>query len=342
MTVLADRFLKMNNRVIIAAADSLLPFFRSELPGVTCISFPGFKPRYSGVFPQYLVLFLQIPMLLYHSVREHFMLRKIIHDFCVDIVISDNRFGLWNKSVKTVYVTHQIRIPFPKFLRVFEFIGIFLHREIIRKYSYCFIPDLPGEINISGRLSHGLRLPLNTMYTGLLSRFAGLGTHEKTKIPDNDYTVLILSGPEPLKTLFENKLTSIFKDKDEALVILEGRPGTGSGISSTGKIIKYGHLPSHEMRDILKGSRSIITRGGYSTIMELITLGCSALLIPTPGQTEQEYLSDYLSAKGWFTTIVQNRFDRFTEIPANIQTLPDIINESKILLEKALDEVLKD
>ena len=111
------------------------------------------------------------PLLLFHIFREHFRLKRIISEYSIDIVISDNRFGLWNRKIKTVYITHMPLIPFPKPLQFLEFIGISLHRVIIRKYSFCFIPDLPGEINVTGRLSHGIRLPDNVRYIGILSRF---------------------------------------------------------------------------------------------------------------------------------------------------------------------------
>jgi hypothetical protein len=75
--------------------------------------------------------------------------------------------------------------------------------------------------------------------------------------------------------------------------------------------------------------------------MELISMNCTALLIPTPGQTEQEYLAEYLSGKGWFTALQQKYIDKGITFPAHKSKLPaGIIEESRELLEKSLDELL--
>ena len=171
MIPLARKLREMNNNIIIGSGEEHLALFRNEVPGLSYIKFTGFKPGYSSFLPQYLTLLLKTPLLLYHIIREHFRLKKIIREHSIDIVISDNRFGLWNRNITTVYITHMPLIPFPKSLRFLEFIGILLHRAVIKKYSLCFIPDLPGELNVSGRLSHRIKLPDNVRFTGILSRF---------------------------------------------------------------------------------------------------------------------------------------------------------------------------
>jgi predicted glycosyltransferase len=117
---------------------------------------------------------------------------------------------------------------------------------------------------------------------------------------------VILSGPEPQRGILRQKLTAIFKDKVPVTVMLEGKPDMENVAVTSGNITFINHLLTGEMKEMISGSQSIITRSGYTTIMELISLNCSALLIPTPGQTEQEYLAEYLSKKGWFFTLRQN------------------------------------
>ena len=92
--------------------------------------------------------------------------------------------------------------------------------------------------------------------------------------------------------------------------------------------------------DLISGSDLIITRAGYSTIMELVSLKCSAVLIPTPGQTEQEYIASMLSDKQWFSFIPQNELNdkvHFDHIPAD--WCGEIIKQSRELLDKALKEL---
>jgi UDP-N-acetylglucosamine:LPS N-acetylglucosamine transferase len=228
----------------------------------------------------------------------------------------------------------------PEKLKYFEWIGLLFHRFFIKRYSFCFIPDLPGELNVSGRLSHTVKLPENTRFIGILSRFTGyLTSHEnKTGFPHN---TLILSGPEPQRSIFRKKIVEVLKQREPSTVVLEGKPGGAAEAKETGNIISYNHLPSNGMLKIILESGSIVTRSGYTSIMELISLNCSALLVPTPGQTEQEYLAAYLSEKGWFTTVSQKNINDGLTLPAKKALWTnEIIDESKKLLEKALDELL--
>ncbi len=340
MIPLASRLLMMNNRVFIGAGEKHLSLFRSEIPGLTYIDFPGFSPGYSKWLPQYLALLLKTPLLLYHIIREHYRLKKIISENAIDIVISDNRFGLWNKKVKTVYVTHLPVIPLPKYLFFLEFTGIILHRAIIKRYNFCFIPDLPGDLNVSGRLSHGIRLPLNVRFIGLLSRFADIVSDEKKNPAGFPHNTIILSGPEPQRSILKQKLVDLLKDKEPLSVFLGGRPDKNTGIECKNNLIFYNHLPAPEMKTVITGSNSIITRSGYTTIMELISLNCSALLIPTPGQTEQEYLARYLQKKGWFTFLPQNKIIEGLPLqPLMPHWKNEIMEQSNRLLEKALREL---
>lgn len=200
---------------------------------------------------------------------------------------------------------------------------------------------MEGAPNISGRLSHELELPDNVRYIGILSRFTRDEKEDKPAY-GNPYCTVILTGPEPQKGLLQNKLTEILGSKEKPCVILEGKPGTEQSSRQYGNITFISHLSSDEMKDLIQNSEIIITRSGYTTIMELISLRKSALIIPTPGQTEQEYLALYLSEKGWFTTCRQKDLDNATDISIPEAKWPaDIMEESDRLLEKALSELLK-
>lgn len=332
----------MNNNVIIASGKEHLSLFRNELPGFSYINFPGFKPGYSRFLPQYFYLLFKIPVLLYHIIAEHHKLKKIISEYAVDILISDNRFGLWNKKIISVYVTHMPLIPLPKPLKFMESVGVLLHRQVIKKYSLCFIPDLPGDLNLSGRLSHGIKLPDNVRYIGILSRFA-LPEQSLNENPVKfQHNTVILSGPEPQREILKQKLITILKDKEPPTVMFEGKPGKSGEISRNGNITFYNHLPSFRMKEMITGSESIITRSGYTTIMELVSMNCTALIIPTPGQTEQEYLAEYLSEKGWFYTISQNKIKAGISLcPGKMVWQGEINRQSSILLTEALNELLE-
>jgi hypothetical protein len=269
-------------------------------------------------------------------------LKRLITENNIEIVISDNRFGLWNRNIVSIYVTHMPLIPLPKKLRFLEPFGVFLHRMIMNKYTYCFIPDLPGEINLSGRLSHGLKLSDNVRFIGILSRFIGAGTNNVKSESSFRYAI-ILSGPEPQKEILKQKLINLLKERKFSTIILEGKPREGSVTRISDNFTFCSHLPSQNIKDLIETSENIITRSGYTTIMELVSLGRSAMIIPTPGQTEQEYLAEYLSKKEWFETMSQNDI-KSNLSSANVQQMPvEFINaQSLILSEKALKEILDD
>lgn len=343
MIPLVRKLREMNHNIIIGSGEEHLSLFRYEIPGLTYINFPGFKPGYSRFLPQYLSLLFKIPILLYHIIKEHSGLKKIIEKYAVDIVISDNRFGLWNMNVTSVYVTHMPLIPLPKFLKLLEPAGVLLHRMIIRKYSFCFIPDLPGDMNLSGRLSHGIKLPDNIRYIGILSRFINLEQIPKENQVSFHHNTVILSGPEPQREILKQKLITILKNQEPNTIMFEGNPGKSGVSAQDGNIMFYSHLPAVRMKEIIEESDSIITRSGYTTIMELVSLNCTALIIPTPGQTEQEYLAKYLSEKGWFYTVSQGEIKDRISLRARQGTWQNEINtQSCILLDLALKEMLKE
>jgi uncharacterized protein (TIGR00661 family) len=340
MIPLALKLKEMNHNITIAGNKDCLALFRKETKGFNLIMFSGFTMRYSRYFPSYVTILVRLPLLIYHSFREHFKIKNLIAENKIDIIISDNRFGCWNNSVKSVYVTHQLRILFPFPFRFIEPLGIAFHRGIIKKYDSCFIPDFPGEINISGDLSHNMILPPNVRYIGLLSRFvSGSNTPKKNKdsIP---YITIILSGPEPQKSILRKKLIDLLKLTSLKAFVFEGKPGIENKNEKDIRIISMNHLPLIQMRDIITGSKNIICRAGYTTIMEMMSLKQTALLIPTPGQTEQEYLAGYLSRKGWFSFASQNENNILSLLSDNKSRFPDnLLATGEELLSKALIEL---
>jgi UDP-N-acetylglucosamine transferase subunit ALG13 len=342
MIPMARKLLEMNQNVFIASGVDHLNLFRAEVPGLTYIDFPGFKPGYSRHLPQYITLLFKTPLLMFHIAMEHRRLKAIIRDYSIDVVISDNRFGLWNRRVRTAYITHMPRIPFPKPFQFLEFIGVGLHRLIINRYSFCLIPDLPGEKNLTGRLSHGIKLPGNVRYIGILSRFPVKDKPIIGNMAGLPHNTVILSGPEPQKSIFRERILSLFTHSEILTLILEGKPGKGNEIVISGKSAFSNHLQSSEMQQVIRSGEKIITRAGYSTIMELVSLNKSALLVPTPGQTEQEYLAYYLTLKGLFSSCPQKKLKPGLLINNTDAAFPANINEeSNALLEKALGELLE-
>jgi hypothetical protein len=164
--------LKAKKEVIIAAEGFPLQFLKKEFPALKTIEFKGISIKYSPSNSQIWAIIRQLPKIIIAIFKEHSVLKKIVKQFDIQVVISDNRFGLWNKKIKTIYITHQISV---KISNRFEFpnkIAYYLHCRIIKKYSECLIPDFEGEENLSGALSHKYPLPENAHFVGILSRFS--------------------------------------------------------------------------------------------------------------------------------------------------------------------------
>lgn len=339
---LARRLKSMGHNVIIGTGSDHISFLRAEMPEMDYILFPGFRIRYSGKLPQYLIIMLKIPVLIYYSIREHYQLKKIIRDHSVDIVISDSRIGLWNSKIKSVIIVHFPGVPVPASLKIFEKPLFIISRLIIRRFTYCYIPDIEGEENLTGKLSHNLDLPSNARFIGILSRFSKYAYGDPSIIKKYHFMV-ILSGPEPQREILRNKLTGLLSSAGLSTVILGGDPSSAHKEIITGNIVYINHLPEKELAELILGSDIIITRSGYTTIMELVSLNKSAIIIPTPGQPEQEYLARYLSDKGLFLAVNQSEISNLSDLEIPVINQAELIREqSDRLMEKAITELLEE
>jgi len=334
------RLLSERHTVIIAAYSASFHLLKKEFPTLQLLYFPSFDIKYSKFRNQILKILLQAPQIIYHIVLEHKEVDKIIKKNKIDIVISDNRFGLWNKGVKTVYITHQLMIKLPQWLHFFEPLLHRIHRFFIDKYDYCWIPDLPDNLNFSGDLSHRFSLKSNYRFVGLLSRFEGI-KQPVTPSYTTDF-LIILSGPEPQRTQLEGMLTREFKNTNFKTVIILGKPHEKSLQKSDKNILFISHLETNEFVKYIQSSCYIICRAGYTSIMDLAVLGRTAILIPTAGQTEQEYLAKYLSAKKWFCTEQQHTFHLQRAIGSVDKCQPTDIQSTKKLLANAIQELLSE
>ena len=330
--------LQQKHKVIIAADGKPLDFLKEYFPELEFIRMPGFRVSYPSGNNMILKMMLQSPSILFNIYKEHRALKKILRDNNADVVISDNRFGLWSKKVFSVYLTHQLMIKATEKMKWTEPVLFRFHRWFIKHYDECWVPDLPGERNLSGDLSHQYILPKNGFYIGILSRFKKQDQLAKPadhiKSPD---LLIMLSGPEPQRSILENViLKELAKQQGLQVVILQGLPGKSQESSPMPGVAVFNHLPDTEICRLISHSQVIICRPGYSSLMDLVTLGRNAVLVPTPGQTEQEYLAGYLSAGGLFCSMDQEGFDLNVALRAG-QRLPASIefqNDHSLLSDR--------
>lgn len=295
------RLIKEKNAEVIIAADGR-PFelLKQEFPELEFIRFKGYDIQYPEKGSMLWKMIFSIPKILKGIKEEHQQLDKLIDEHKIDCVISDNRYGCWNRKVKSVFVTHQLMVKS-------AFGEGFLHKMVlsyIKKYDECWVPDFEGTNNLSGDLAHKYPLPPNTFFVGALSRFT------KPEQKSDEYDVMVIvSGPEPQRSVFEKiVLEQLCKTNLKALFVA-GKTEVEQKIEIAGNVKIVSHLQSTEMQEAILNSKIIIARSGYSTIMDLATLGKKAVFIPTPGQTEQEYLAELLMQKKVAYTQTQENFD---------------------------------
>ncbi len=313
-----NELIRQGVRVTIAASEGQKALLFKEFPQLDFIEIPGYNLSFKrGVLLKWALIW-QIPAILKRIKRENRWLEETVQRLGIDAVISDNRYGLFHKKLYCVFITHQLNIQSgwdfqEKVGRWSSAVGSWIDRKILKwnykfigKFSVCWIPDLPEKNSLSGKLSHPAILPpVPVRYIGVLSRFK----KEEKKIISNSLLILI-SGPEPQRKEFENILFGQLIVSTMETVVVRGLPGTElpSPIERDGLKI-YNHLPANKLSDLMNTSEFIIARSGYSTIMDLVTLKRNAILVPTPGQTEQEYLAHYMHENNWMFSAPQKNFN---------------------------------
>ena len=272
-----------NNKIIIGVTPLTNQIFEQEFPTIEKVNVPPYNIAYSSFLPAWLSLLLDVIKISKVINDEEVFLEKIISTYNIDVVISDGRFGLHKNEVYCIFITHQVFLKAP--------LASFLFQKINKKYLLNFdeiwIPDHESIVDsLSGQLSHGKHFHKNVKYLGPKSRLQKSPAHNKKY----DY-LLLVSGPEPQKIIFEDLLvqeTKKYPQLNFALV-------TNTFKEITAKNIDYFYFPeSKTLSRIICESEAVVCRSGYSTLMDLYTLKKTKLiLVPTPGQTEQEYLANY-------------------------------------------------
>jgi UDP-N-acetylglucosamine transferase subunit ALG13 len=295
---------------------------RQEFPSLHYTGLPEYGIRYGRTrWGTALGILTQVPKILIRIKQENNRLKALPVSEKPDLVISDNRYGLYTQSAFCVFITHQLSIA-PRawgasLLRR-------LHYRAISRFDRCWVPDQAGGHGLAGDISHPAQLPpIPTRYIGILSRM-GKATSYELRAASRDVgtggpvpeetgapidLLVLLSGPEPQRTILERKIMEQAKGCEGRIVLVRGiveaasfklqatsqdlhRPSELGNMSEN--VEYYDHLPAEPLNKLMNAARVILARAGYSTIMDLATLDKPAILVPTPGQPEQEYLGDFL------------------------------------------------
>ena len=294
--------LNNNCTVWLAGEGAQEKILREEFPSLPFLPLKGYRVKYAknGLVGK---LLLQVPSILRSIKEENNWLKEQVkmHEF--DGVISDNRYGLYHEKIFSVIITHQLFIKSALgkwsegFLQKWNY-------KLISRFNECWVPDERGVNNLGGELSHPARLPsIPVKYLGPLSRF-----QKKNIEVVKDHLLITLSGPEPQRTMLENMIIDQIVSYPGTATVVRGLPGEKGIIPSTNSIRFYNHLPSREFNEEMMKAEFIIGRSGYSTVMDISALDKKSILIPTPGQSEQEYLGGHLMKKKFAVCVAQESF----------------------------------
>jgi UDP-N-acetylglucosamine transferase subunit ALG13 len=300
---LIRHLLEEGHQVTVAGNESQRRFIEESFAGIKTIHLEGYNVRYSSTYSGFLLTLLsQLPRLLRTIRHEREWLEQQVKEHGFDGIISDNRYGLYHGTVPSVIITHQLQVQ--------TGIGSFAdqltrqqHYSYLQRFSQCWIPDVPGKTNLGGTLSHPAVLPAHTKYIGLLSQM-----HQRETATDGTHLLVLLSGPEPQRSLLSDIIWQQLQDYTGAVVFVEGSSNVPSREHIPENISYHKRLTQQQLQPLIENASMVICRSGYSSLMDLLMLRRKAILIPTPGQTEQEYLAKHLQAQGVFLTMPQKSF----------------------------------
>lgn len=289
--------LKLTNEIILGVTSKNKQFFELNFPELKKVDLPSYNIKYSKWLPVWLKLIFQWPFIQQVILKENRILKRIVKDEKVNVVISDNRFGLYNRKTHSIIISHQLTIQSPFFKNLANKINLFY----LKRFDEIWVPDYENaKQRLSGELSS---------YTNLKVTFinpkSSLDVDIKTNTNEPFDYLILLSGVEPQRRILEELLLKCFEPSTQKTALVRG---TSSPNKINFKNIEvFDFISGPELAALILSSKNIICRSGYSTLMDMHLLGKQNLiLIPTPGQTEQEYLANYWKIKFNAKVILQS------------------------------------
>ena len=292
---LVRQYLERGDEVVLGGDGESLFLLQRHFPQLRVIQLPSLELRYAANDQQRGFYLRAIPALLRFTIADHYYLRQQLAIEHFDLIISDNRFGLFTRQTRCVYITHQLYVRLPRRLRIFQPLARAIHACVFKRYHEVWVPDFANSENsLAGELCHGGCFDTYVKYIGPLSRFTSSEGTPKELRRNSEYSVVaILSGLEPQRSIFEQAILERYTNTPDKVLIVRGKVAEAQTIISRNNITMVASLSDQALLEVMEQVTTIIARSGYSTIMDLAVLGLlhKAELHPTPGQSEQEYLA---------------------------------------------------
>ena len=294
------RALQENNYIPVIASDGIaLELLRKEFPNIQTLELPSYQIEYAKNGANFKwKLIKNGPKMIRAILEEKKTIQNWVEKYAIDGIISDNRLGVFSKKIPSVFITHQLNVMTGNT----TWISSKIHQSIIKKYMECWVPDLIGTPNLTGKLGHIDNPNLKTKYIGPLSRL------QKILLPKKYDLLVILSGPEPQRGMLEKHLKKEIVKYNGNVIFIEGNIEKEQKTTTIRNVTYYNFMNSTELEQAFNESEMVLCRSGYTTIMDLAQLRKKAFFIPTPGQYEQEYLAKKLKKEGLVPYATQDNF----------------------------------
>ncbi|MGB0999718.1 MAG: glycosyltransferase family protein [Flavobacteriales bacterium] len=314
-SVLIEQHLQKGHQVLIASSGTALMFLKRRLPNLQFFELPDYQITYHKSRPVWLSVLFGLKTLSSAIKKEQKVIQKLqnIHKF--DLIISDNRYGVYHNSVKSIFVCHQLVPKAPFGHRLFKTFIEAIHRNYIKGFDELYIPDYQSpETKLSGDLNQlQLHWKQNQNYIQPLSHLK-----LKNQAGEANRILVLLSGVEPKRSQLEHQLMHLFSSGFEAYSLcFVGGSLEKTTLETHSKSIEYhSFLDKQDLENQINKASVIICRSGYSTLMDLHELNRKhIILIPTKGQTEQDYLAAYLENKfSHFSALESSELKKMTSI----------------------------
>lgn len=319
--LLIRALLSAGHAVHVLSHGRALQLLRDELGGdCSFTDLPDIpKPLGRRASTFYIKMSLALPAVFWTFRREHQCVRELCRSARIDRVVSDSRFGAAVPDVPSYHLFHSLRQIIPGRPRHLERLVETSQKRLLAHARKILIPD-QREGGLAGDLCHSLACDWGDRleYLGILSSVRRLPVEQ-----DIDYFISI-SGAEPQRTLFEEIVLRQVRRLRGRIVVALGRPEQHDRVDDDGRVTIHGYLDRHRQEEMLNRARLVVSRPGYTTLMELAEIGRRALLVPTVGQSEQEYLADYHRRLGHLYSVRQHELDltRDTAVAATYPGLP--------------------
>ena len=305
------RSLMKENHVILASNGISTTLLKQEFSSLKCIDYPDYAIKYPKNKMMLLPLIaLQLPSIILKLIKEHLQTQKVINDENIDLIISDSRYGVYSTGVPTYFIIHQLRFQLSGIFTAIEFLGEWFNIFMFRRYEKIIIPDVQSDQNLTGDLTHSGKISNHPKlhYLGIFCSVSKMNIKE-----DIDY-LFSVSGPEIQRTLFEEIILDQISHIPGKKVVVLGKPDDKRTYDNIENTEIYSHVNRQKQNELLNRAKFVVCRSGYTTVMELVALKKSALMIPTPGQTEQEYLARHYQSTGIFHIAMQDGLDLLSEL----------------------------